>query len=261
VPAVLLASALLVVAPTTASAAPGTPAPVIYAALGDSFAAGVGTGQDDVAGPPCRRSSLAYPQLWARSRPATSLTFLACSGSSISDVRRQQVSHIPRDATQVTITMGGNDVGFSAVIGVCAIASKDRACTVAVALAKTVGVTEVPVQLGITLRAVRRAAPHARIVVLGYPRLFELGSCPGNVPDVGRRKSINSGADLLDGALSNTSRLFGAHFVDVRARFAGHGVCAPPGQAWINGPDSGTDSYHPNRAGQTNGYLPALSSS
>jgi hypothetical protein len=35
-------------------------------------------------------------------------------------------------------------------------------------------------------------------------------------------------------------------------------VCAPPGQAWINPPDRGGESYHPNTTGYARGYLPAL---
>ena len=121
----------------------------------------------------------------------------------------------------------------------------------------------VPVQLALTLMALKRQAPHARIVVLGYPRLFEPGPCAGRVPATvrvpaeERRRSINEGADLLDGVLARTTALFGARFADVRSRFAGHGLCAAGGQAWINGPGT-TDAYHPTRAGQAQGYLPAL---
>jgi lysophospholipase L1-like esterase len=231
--------------------------PAIYAALGDSFSAGVGTGQADVAGPPCLRSSLAYPQLWARDHVPATLTDVACSGATIPSVLAHQVSQIPHDATQVTVTMGGNDVGFSAVIAVCTAVPNDFTCSLAVGLAKTAAVTEVPVAMGITLTAIRHAAPHARLLVLGYPRLFELGTCSG-VPDAKERKAINDGTDLLDGAISRAASLFGARFVDVRDRFAGHGVCAPAGQSWINGPGNSTESYHPNRTGQIQGYLAAL---
>ena len=255
--AVLAGSLLLVtVLPSTATAS--TAPPVRYAALGDSYSAGVGTGRDDVAGPPCERSSLAYPQLWAAAHPGTALTFVACSGARIATVRRQQVDAVPRDATLVTVTMGGNDVGFSAVIAVCSTVPGEHACGAAVSVATTIAVTEVPFELTRTLLAVHRRAPHARVVVLGYPHLFELGACPGPVPDAGRRAAINRGTDRLDDVLARTTTLLGARFVDVRAQFAGHGVCAAPGQAWINGPDAGAGAYHPSAAGQAQGYLPAL---
>jgi lysophospholipase L1-like esterase len=230
-----------------------------YAALGDSFSAGVGSGRPDSGSSLCRRTSGAYPSLWAASRPGVRLTFLACSGARISTVRNQQVPQVPHDAGMITVTMGGNDVGFAAVVEICALASSDRSCTLSVGLAKVVAVTVVPVQLALTLRALKNQAPHARIVVLGYPRLFELGPCAGQVPSAGRRQSINAGTDLLDGALANVSRLFGVQFADVRSRFAGHGLCAPGGQSWITGPGR-TDSYHPTSTGQAQGYLPALES-
>jgi len=244
-------------APAAAGAPAARPAPVRYAALGDSYSSGVGTGRTD-AGASCRRSSLAYPRLWTAAHPGSTVSFLACSGAGLPRVLAQQVTAVPKDAGLVTVTAGGNDVGFSAVVGVCALASSDTACRFAVGLAKVVAVTEVPVALGATLAAIKYRAPHARIVVLGYPHLFELGSCPAAVPSVNRRKAINDGADTLDGAISRTASAFGAQFVDVRARFAGHGLCAPAGQSWINGPERGPDAYHPTATGQARGYLPAL---
>ena len=240
-----------------APAAPTRPAPVRYAALGDSYSSGVGTGRTD-AGESCRRSSLAYPRLWTAAHPGSTVSFLACSGAGLPRVLAQQVTAVPKDAGLVTVTAGGNDVGFSAVVGVCALASSDTACRFAVGLAKFVAVTEVPVALGLALAAIKHRAPHARIVVLGYPHLFELGSCTAAVPSASRRKAINDGADTLDGAISRTASAFGAQFVDVRPRFAGHGLCAPAGQSWINGPERGPDAYHPTATGQARGYLPAL---
>ena len=227
-----------------------------YAALGDSFSAGVGAGPSSDR--TCLRTAQAYPQLWSRAHPGTATALLACSGARIRTVRQSQVPRVPRDARLVTVTMGGNDVGFSAVLAVCGAGSPGAACRVAVSLAEAVAVTAVPVELALTLSAIKDRAPHARVVVLGYPHLFELGTCPAGRPDVSRRKAINHGTDLLDGVLSRTAGVFGARFVDVRDRFTGHGICAPAGQAWINGPGDGEGSYHPDEAGQARGYLPAL---
>jgi lysophospholipase L1-like esterase len=259
--AVITAVLAVVTVPGPAAAAPVASAPTRLAALGDSFSAGVGsvtTVGTGTSGPDlCRRSTLAYPVLWATSHTGTRLGFLACSGARISTVRSRQVPQVPRDTSLVTVTMGGNDVGFAAVVEICALAAKDRSCTFAVALARLTAVTVVPVELALTLAAIRHQAPHARIVVLGYPRLFELGPCAGRVPTESRRRSVNEGTDLLDGVIDHTASLFGARFVDVRSRFAGHGLCAPGGRSWITGPGD-TDSYHPTAQGQVQGYLPAL---
>jgi lysophospholipase L1-like esterase len=259
--ALLAGMAALVAVPadtTAATAATAAPTPLTYAALGDSYSSGVGTGKYDVAGPPCERSSLAFPALWAQLHPRSSFTFVACAGAWISQVGVQQVSKIPRNADLVTVTMGGNDIGFSPVLATCALARLDGVCTAAVDAAKALAVTEVPLELALTLSAIEIRAPHARIVVLGYPRLFELGSCPAGLPDAARRKAINGGTDLLIGVLTHAAALFHARFVDIRPRFAGHGLCAPNGQSWINGPDAGGDRYHPTWAGQQQGLLPAL---
>src|SRR4029079_10416683 len=75
--------------PATASAQPASGQPAgAYAALGDSYSSGVGTGRYDLdAG--CQRSSLAYPYLWqAANRPA-GFECLACGGARITDVRGQ----------------------------------------------------------------------------------------------------------------------------------------------------------------------------
>lgn len=258
----LLTTASMLAIPAPASAAPGTTAQLrssSYVALGDSFSAGVGTGRDDMAGPPCLRSSAAYAPLWA-SRHDTHLTFLACSGAKISDVLRSQIPKIPRDASLITVTMGGNDTGFSSVLLTCSLAQRDDTCRTAVRVGRVAAVTTMPVQLVAALTVVRREAPHASIIVLGYPRLFEPGPCSDLVPSEYRRKVLNEGADLLNNTLSKVSRSMGARFVDVRERFAGHGVCAANGQAWINGPGQGRDSYHPNLAGYEQGYLAALTS-
>ena len=47
-------------------------------------------------------------------------------------------------------------------------------------------------------------------------------------------------------------------YIDVRPRFAEHGLCAP--DSWMIGPliTNPSVSYHPNAAGQRNGYLAAL---
>lgn len=260
--AAALAAAVAAVPATAGPAAAGSRAapPVSYAALGDSYSAGVGTGRSDDAGSPCRRSSLAYPRLWAQAHPGDPARFLACSGARISAVRKKQVPQIPPDAGLVTVTMGGNDTGFASVVTLCTVTRHDRLCRLSVDVAKGVALTEVPVELALTLRAVHRRAPHARVVVLGYPRLFELGPCRAGIPSESRRKAINDGADLLDRTLAKTARMLDATFVDVRSRFAGHGVCAPADRAWINGPDRGADSYHPTATGQTEGYLAALTS-
>ena len=111
-----------------------------------------------------------------------------------------------------------------------------------------------------TYAAVRRAAPHARLVVLGYERLFEpTAECADPyAPNLHRRTKLNQGADVLDGVIAATARLAGVRYVDVRGSFAGHALCAQ--DSWINGPEVGlaNGAYHPTAVGYARGYLPPL---
>lgn len=262
---IMAATALAVPAPATAGVRPSSlvasaaAGSLSYAAVGDSYSSGNGAGRYDLAGSPCRRSSQGYPALWAGRHRLRAFTFVACSGAGTSDVGRQQAALVPRDADLVTVTAGGNDAGFGFVLGTCTATTNDGLCATAIRLGAAAAVTTAPAGLAAALSALKQRAPRARVVVLGYPRLFETGPCtvPG-APNARRRAELNRAADLLNTSLATAARASGARFVDVRGRFAGHGVCAPAGQAWINPPGRGADSYHPTAVGYARGYLPAL---
>src|SRR5436190_8715465 len=93
----------------------------VYAAVGDSYSSGVGAGSYGSSGS-CYRSSKAYAQLWTNAHAGTSLSFLACSGARTGDVINQANS-IPAGTTLVTVTVGGNDAGFTDVITTCTLGS------------------------------------------------------------------------------------------------------------------------------------------
>ncbi|WP_137815948.1 SGNH/GDSL hydrolase family protein [Gandjariella thermophila] len=242
-----VAAALLLAVPASAAGA------IRYAALGDSYASGTGTGQYDPASGSCNRSALAYPSLWSSAHQVASFSFVACSGATTDDLLANQASALRTTTTLVTVSIGGNDVGFGDVVTTCTIGS-DQDCANAVQRAETEVRNTLPGKLDRTYAAIHGAAPSARVVVMGYPRLFATGAC---WLSASKRTTLNDAADLL--ATTIAGRAAAAHFtfVDGRSAFAGHGICAA--SPWINGvtwPVS--DSYHPNRAGHANGYLPAL---
>src|SRR3954470_22302907 len=90
-----------------------------YVALGDSYSSGTGT-RDYSLSSSCQRGPYAYPALIKADRPNTSLTFVACSGAKTTDVLNNQVQSLSTSTNIVTITIGGNDAGFSNVITQCA---------------------------------------------------------------------------------------------------------------------------------------------
>ncbi|MCE6999903.1 SGNH/GDSL hydrolase family protein [Saccharothrix sp. S26] len=229
-----------------------SPAPVApeLVALGDSYAAGLGAG--DEASDDCRRSPHAYPQLWAR-RNNASLVFAACAGATTDEVVGQ-AERITPNASLVSITAGGNDAGFGDAMTTCTLGDEEecgRRVDVAVAFIRD----ELPGRLDALYDAVRDRTS-AKVVVLGYPRLFSFQTwC---LMSGRKRQAVNRAADALAEVTGDRARAAGFTFADVRQAFEDHGVCAT--DAWMNGvvlvPVD--RSYHPNRAGQESGYLPAL---
>src|SRR5215218_11263323 len=93
-----------------------------YVALGDSFSSGVGTGSYTLS-TSCKRSVYAYPYLLSQQRTNTSLTFVACSGATTNDLLGSQISALDTAPTNiVTVTIGGNDIGFAGLIYQCTVA-------------------------------------------------------------------------------------------------------------------------------------------
>ncbi|MGW1073104.1 SGNH/GDSL hydrolase family protein [Streptomyces sp. NPDC002537] len=225
-----------------------------YAALGDSFASGVGAGR---AGGDCRRSTLAHPALWAAGHHPERFDFAACAGASTTDVTATQLSGLDRGTTLVSITVGGNDVGFADVMKTCTMNS-ESACLESVARSERTMDHDLPGRLDATYRAIKDRAAHARVVVLGYPHLFATRACFMGLVTPRDRSALNTAADHLNRVTANRARAHGYTFADVTPAFAGHELCSA--DPWINAPSLFTTdvAYHPTAKGQREGYLPAL---
>src|SRR5271169_7069851 len=89
---------------------------VRYVALGDSYSSGLGAGDYISSSGSCDRSTNAYPEQWAAANSPATFTSAACSGATTADVLSGQVSALSVSTTLVSITIGGNDAGFSSVM-------------------------------------------------------------------------------------------------------------------------------------------------
>jgi lysophospholipase L1-like esterase len=252
--AVLASPVALIAASPAAKAAPV----VNYVALGDSYSSGVGAGDYISSSGSCDRSSLAYPEQWADAHSYASFVSVACSGATTADVLGSQVSALSASTTLVSITIGGNDAGFSSVMETCVLESTSS-CVKAVTAAEAYVADELPAKLDATLQTIRADAPSAKIVVLGYPDLYDLsksGSCIGL--STADRTALNQGAGDLDSALATAATTETDTYADVRGEFAGHEIC--DSDSWLHSVDifSLSSSYHPTAAGQELGYLPAF---
>lgn len=249
----LLLFITLATGPVARAATPPTRIVTEYVALGDSYSSGLGIGHYQHVR--CRRSAMAYPALWHSSHPS-SFAMVACTGATVAVVTNKQLSALGSRTTLVTLSVGGSDADFVSVLKACHLGGEAR-CSAAVAKAEAFVQTVLPARLDALYAQIRARAPQAMVVVVGYPRLFELGPC-GNRLSEPKRASINHGADTLATVLAARASTARFTFLDARTRFAGHGVCSP--DSWINDLHLSqlNESYHPNPRGHSEGYLPAL---
>ncbi|MFI1766470.1 SGNH/GDSL hydrolase family protein [Streptomyces sp. NPDC020800] len=255
VTSLLLATGLALTGAATAQAS-STAATGGYVALGDSYSSGVGSGSYISSSGSCDRSTKAYPYLWNAAHSPSSFAFNACSGATTDDVLAGQLGSLNSSTALVSISIGGNDAGFSDVMTTCVLSS-DSGCLSKINSAKAYVDSTLPGKLDTVYNAISAKAPSARVVVLGYPRFYLLGqSCLG-LSDT-KRSAINSAADYIDAAIQKRALDHDFVFGDIRSPFSSHEICS--GDSWlhsVNWLDIG-ESYHPTAAGQSGGYLPVF---
>ena len=252
------AAALPVVAGSAAASAASS---VRYVALGDSYSAGLGAGNYIASSGSCDRSNDAYPALWSAANLPASYASVACSGATTSTVLSSQIPALSTSTTLVSITIGGNDVGFQSVMETCVLFPTST-CVRAIGQAESETASQLPGELDDVLNAITASAPDARVVVLGYPHLYDLGRSAGCVGlSTTDRTDLNQAADLLDGQIQAAAFRHDDVFGDARSAFTAHEICDSAG--WLHSVNffDLSESYHPTAAGQAGGYLPVFSAS
>ncbi|MCY0939016.1 SGNH/GDSL hydrolase family protein [Streptomyces sp. H34-S4] len=230
-----------------------------YVALGDSYSSGVGAGNYDSASGNCKRTSRAYPALWAAAHSPQTFSFAACSGARTGDVMSGQLAPLNSGTDLVSITIGGNDAGFSDVMTTCVLQSEST-CVSRVNQAKAYVDSTLPGQLDQVYNAIHSRSPGARVVVIGYPRFYKLnGNCVAGLSE-GERTAINGASDYLNAAIAKRAANHGFAFASVAGAFTGHEICS--GSEWLHSLNwlNIGESYHPTASGQSGGYLPVFTS-
>lgn len=272
-PTVLAAAATvlaLVAFPGSSGAAIGT-SPKHYVALGDSYTAGpvIPVQRIDPIG--CERSTNNYPALLARTLRIRDYTDVSCSGAktvNMTDpqtvplgVNPPQFDALRRDTDLVTLTISGNDVGFTEIIFTCAQLSATNPFGNPCQREATAGggdfyaqrITDAAPKVARVLDGIRVRSPHATVLLVGYLRILPtaVGCYPvfpiarGDVPYLdGLEQELNT--MLADQAFKH-----GAAFVDSYAGSLGHDACKLPGVKWVEGtvPTSPAAPVHPNAIG------------
>ncbi|MFJ8465847.1 SGNH/GDSL hydrolase family protein [Streptomyces swartbergensis] len=227
-----------------------------YAALGDSYSSGMGAGSYISSSGDCKRSTKAYPYLWATAHSPSTFDFTACSGARTGDVLSGQLGPLSSATGLVSITVGGNDAGFADVMTTC-VTQSDSACISRINTARAYVDSTLPGKLDSVYSAIRSKAPNAHVVVLGYPRFYKLGTTCLGLSEA-KRKAINDASDHLNTAIAKRAANHGFTFGDVRPAFTGHEICS--GDSWLHSVNwlNIGESYHPKAPGQSGGYLPVL---
>ncbi|MEU6909974.1 SGNH/GDSL hydrolase family protein [Streptomyces coeruleorubidus] len=227
-----------------------------YAALGDSYSSGVGAGSYISSSGDCKRSTKAYPYLWAAAHTPSTFDFTACSGARTGDVLSGQLGPLSSATGLVSITVGGNDAGFADVMTTC-VTQSDSACISRIDTARAYVDSTLPGRLDSVYSAIRSKAPNAHVVVLGYPRFYKLGTTCLGLSEA-KRKAINDASGHLNTAIAKRAANHGFTFGDARPAFTGHEICS--GDSWLHSVNwlNIGESYHPKAPGQSGGYLPVL---
>lgn len=230
--------------------------PITYTVLGDSYSAGSGGGGEVGA---CGQSPNSYGNDVAAATGAT-LTNLACAGFTTDQVRTLEVPLMAADTKLVTLTVGGNDVGWTTAVTACLqTSSTSPACKSAVSNA-LYQMTQLPKRITALMKAIKAKAPGARVLFLGYPRLFEpanMAAAGFTADQISGAKTLNGAADLLNGVIAFSAVSNRAAFVPVAWIFSGHGF--PSASPWLNYPGGPNPyTFHPNATGYQSGYAVAV---
>ncbi len=234
-----------------------------YVALGSSFAAGLALGER-ASGSQfiCQRSMQGYPQQLARLTGLT-LTDMSCSGATTQHVLRggqvflgAQTDALGPDTQLVTLTSGGNDVGYVGDLTAMAFQKRGGFTGFLAGLfwqgAKPIkgrNFKQLQVDMVATLREIRRRSPKARILVASYPTILPIsGTCPQLGIDEQQASLMRSVGLRLAEVTRAAAQQAGANFVDVAGVSQAHDACSA--SPWVNGsaPTAGAP-FHPTRAG------------
>ncbi|MDA8372114.1 MAG: SGNH/GDSL hydrolase family protein [Nocardiopsaceae bacterium] len=253
-----------------------------YVALGDSYSSGHGA--DDYAPGTtgeggCRRSANAYPEKIAAAYDfAGELGFFACSSQKgnamLEDLGSadSQLDRVSTHSSLVTLGIGGNDLGFTSILRTCMMRLPVVESHVCVDqepdIEQRMGVFESTFED--LIAEIRVRAPDARILVLGYPRLFPAEPTGMyytlTVTDqqwlnrMTKRfnEQIKEAAAEADAEIVDDRQVGSVEYIDVYNSLEGHEVGTE--EPWLNGVlladltggiTIDRSTFHPNALGQS----------
>ena len=242
--------------------------------MGSSFAAGPGVGAPaDVPATRCARSAYNYAHQLAR-RHGLRLVDVSCSGATTRhvlgawDELPPQLDAVDADTKLVTITIGGNDLGYigglmaASCLGQAVDASAQASCRPLSPPPSDATYAETESRMDRIAAEVRRRAPAAQLVFVDYMTLLPAGRLCALTPLPEQQASQSRAlAARLSALTARVAQRNGARLLRASALTVGHDACAVT--PWVNGMPAGSTQngagaqtaavvpYHPNLAGMT----------
>ena len=234
-----------------------------YVAMGSSFAAGIGLGPRAPDSPfACMRTINGYPSFLAKAL-SLPLVDVSCSAATTEHLlhggqyfQGAQLRAVTTATQLVTITSGGNDVGYVGDLSAFA-AQQDPSLTSRLAgLALGIPVADrhrdfakVRRDLVAVVQAIRQRAPRARVILITYPRILPptLPCKRLNMTEM-QVAAMRKVGDALAGATRAAAADSDVLLVDMDRLGAGHHACSA--DPWVNGwRDPQGRAFHPNLRG------------
>lgn len=249
----------------------------------------------------CHLSTRSYPYLLAKGMNLsinTQWNSVACSGATTKDVyekdkilsykgqdgrlvgkdadalkyqalnefipgRAQQIEFVKKYRPKViTLTMGGNDIGFSeklngcvANLDTCGIVTSERGSLKNIILEQYSNLTSLYTDL------YKASGSQSKIYVLGYPNFindYNTAVCSVNVGalNMDERVLIKNSITFLNSVIEQAAKAAGVKYIDTEDSLIGHRLC-DAGDKHVTGISDPSDrlrnlqeSFHPNAAGQ-----------
>ena len=223
-----------------------------YVALGSSFAAGPGISHRAADAPVlCGQSSDNYAHVLARERQLRLLD-RSCGGSTTTDIltghqffQSPQIEAVRATTRLVTITTGGNDLGYLAGLWAASCRHEPKRMPWwlgSVCRAKSTGpgdarLRALAASMDMIAKAVRRRAPGATLAFVDYTTILPNGpGCPDRLP-LSDQELVQ--ARLLSGRLAQITEQVahsnGAILIRASPLSEGHDICAadPWAFGWV----------------------------
>jgi lysophospholipase L1-like esterase len=239
-----------------------------YVALGDSFAAGPLI-PNPVLPLGCLKSDNNYPHL---ATPAIGLPLrdATCSGATTEDMfspqnvdpdgpNPPQLDSLDAETTVVSLTIGGNDIGFSEIAQSCLTLNpfstpcKDKYTAggkdqIAERIAATAP------KVAAVLEGIAARSPEAEVFVVNYAAIFPetgFGCWPQMPVGFGDVPYLRAKQKELNAMLATQAAAAGATLVDWYKASIGHDACKGTLTRWVEPvvPTNPAAPIHPNKAG------------